>query len=88
MSTDCFWKPLYNHRERMAGLGVTVQPDFVIDDHQEIVAVFPGTRIDEPEYPPGARPRNVARVGRHPGVRCCGERGHRRRRRRIVASDE
>jgi len=49
--TDCFWKPLYNHRERMAGLGVTVEPDFVIDDHQEIVAVFPGTRIDEPKIP-------------------------------------
>jgi hypothetical protein len=48
---DCFWKPLYNHHARMAELGVTVTPDYVIDDHQEIVDVFVGTRIAEPRMP-------------------------------------
>ena len=48
---DCFWKPLYNHHERMVELGVTVTPDFVIDDHQEIIDVFTGTRIEEPRMP-------------------------------------
>ena len=31
--TDCFWKPLYDHHARLGELGITVMPDFVIDDH-------------------------------------------------------
>ena len=49
--TDCFWKPLYNHHARMEELGVTVMPDFVIDDHAEIIEAFVGTRIAEPRMP-------------------------------------
>ena len=48
---DCFWKPLYDHHARMAELGVTVRPDYVIDDHQEIVDAFVGTTINEPAMP-------------------------------------
>lgn len=49
--TDCFWKPLYNHHARMRELGVTVIPDYVIDDHAEIIEVFVGTQIAEPRMP-------------------------------------
>ena len=48
---DCFWKPLYDHHARMAELGVTVRPYYVIDDHQEIVDAFVGTTIKEPAMP-------------------------------------
>lgn len=49
--TDCFWKPLYNHHARMGELGVTVMPDYVIDDHAEIIQVFTGFHIPEPRIP-------------------------------------
>ncbi|MEP7216512.1 MAG: hypothetical protein ABI782_09680 [Anaerolineaceae bacterium] len=49
--TDCFWKPLYDHHARMVELGVTVFPDYVIDDHQEIIDAFIGTAIKEPAMP-------------------------------------
>lgn len=48
---NCFWKPLYDHHKRMAEMGVDVMPDFVIDDHVEIVEAFPGTQIKEPAMP-------------------------------------
>ena len=48
----CFVKPLYDHVARLPELGVTVQPDFVIDDHGEIVRVFGGYLIDAPADPP------------------------------------
>jgi hypothetical protein len=48
---DCFWKPLYNHHNRFEELGITVMPDYVIDDHQEIIDVFTGCRIAEPKMP-------------------------------------
>lgn len=47
---DCFEKPLYNHIERLESLGVTVYPDFVIDDHLEVVRVFGGHHIPTPLY--------------------------------------
>jgi hypothetical protein len=49
--TDCFWKPLHNHHERMVELGVTVQPDYVIDDHVEIIHAFTGSLVPEPMLP-------------------------------------
>ena len=49
--TDCFWKPLYDHHARMVELGVTVVPDYVIDDHQEIIDAFVGSTIKEPAMP-------------------------------------
>jgi hypothetical protein len=49
--TDCFWKPLHNHHARMVELGVTVQPDYVIDDHVEIIHAFTGSLVPEPMLP-------------------------------------
>ena len=48
---DCFWKPLYNHRERLSELGIPVVPDYVIDDHPEVVEAFVGTVIAPPAMP-------------------------------------
>ena len=42
---DCFWKPLYDHHARLAELGVPFIPDFVVDDHREIVEAFTGVLI-------------------------------------------
>lgn len=35
-------KPTYRHWERLAELGVEVPPDFVVDDHEEVVEAFGG----------------------------------------------
>jgi len=48
---DCFWKPLYNHRERLMELGIPLMPDYVIDDHAEVVEAFVGTVIQPPSMP-------------------------------------
>jgi hypothetical protein len=48
---DCFDKPLFDHAARLGELGVTVRPDFVIDDHEEPVRVFGGYHI-----PPAINP--------------------------------
>lgn len=48
---DCFTKPLYRHHERFEEMGITIKPDFVIDDHQEIIDAFPGVRIEIPATP-------------------------------------
>ena len=48
---DCFWKPLYDHHNRLTELGVTLVPDYVIDDHSEVVAAFVGTVILPPAMP-------------------------------------
>ena len=34
--TDCFHKPIFDYRNRMKTLGVTVEPDLVIDDYPDI----------------------------------------------------
>lgn len=49
--TDCFDKPLYNHHARLEELGVSVWPDFVIDDHAEPVDAFGGALIQPPLTP-------------------------------------
>jgi hypothetical protein len=49
--TDCFEKPLYEHVARLAELGVSVVPDFCIDDHEEPVAAFGGAVILPAETP-------------------------------------
>ncbi len=49
--TDCFWKPLHNHHQRMIELGVTVKPDYVIDDHVEVIHAFVGSHVPEPSLP-------------------------------------
>jgi SAM-dependent methyltransferase len=48
---DCFEKPLFRHAERLDELGVSVRPDFVIDDHEEPVAAFGGAVIRPPDAP-------------------------------------
>ncbi len=51
--TDCFWKPLHNHRARLSELGVPFPPDFAVDDHAEIVEVFGGLVIEPAGLPFG-----------------------------------
>jgi hypothetical protein len=49
---DCFWKPLHNHHARMEELGITVMPDYVIDDHVEIIHAYTiGSHVPEPALP-------------------------------------
>jgi len=49
--SDCFEKPIYRHRERLAELRVPFEPDYVVDDDAEIVACFGGWNIPEPLEP-------------------------------------
>jgi hypothetical protein len=41
----CFWKPRWDHQARLTELGVEVSPDFVVDDHAEVVAAFGGVTV-------------------------------------------
>lgn len=45
--TDYFVKPTYRYVERLAELGVTIEPHFVIDDHREVVESFGGYYIPD-----------------------------------------
>lgn len=47
----CFSKPLYDHAARLAELGVSVMPDYVVDDHEEPVSAFGGAVIQPPVTP-------------------------------------
>ncbi len=49
--TDCFWKPLTDHHNRMKELGIPVWPDYVIDDHIEMLDAFTGSHVPEPKLP-------------------------------------
>jgi hypothetical protein len=42
---DCCVKPLDEHRERIALQDFLVEPDFVVDDHVDIVNVFGGYKV-------------------------------------------
>jgi hypothetical protein len=46
----CFWKPRWDHHARLAELGVDVVPDFVVDDHREVVAAFGGVTVRPFDY--------------------------------------
>lgn len=48
---DCFWKPLTDHQNRLRELGIPVWPDFVVDDHREVVEAFGGIEVPEPVMP-------------------------------------
>ncbi len=48
---DCFEKPLFRHRERLAELGVPLVPDYVVDDHADVVAAFGGWCVPAPLEP-------------------------------------
>ena len=43
--TNCFWKPLHDHHERLVELGVPFRPDYVVDDHPDIIKAFGGTLV-------------------------------------------
>jgi hypothetical protein len=43
--TDCFWKPLHDHHQRLTELGVPFVPDYVVDDHPDITTAFRGTLV-------------------------------------------
>ena len=57
----CFLKPLENHRENLAKLGVSVLPDFCVDDYQEIIDAFGGYTI-QPYYVGNQADREMVRV--------------------------
>jgi hypothetical protein len=59
--TNCYLKPLSRHRERLADLKVSVVPDHVVDDDDEIVEVFGGTHVCAPLEPLSAD-RELLRV--------------------------
>lgn len=58
---DCFEKPLFRHRERLDELGVPFAPDYVVDDHAEVVEVFGGLCVQPPREPL-ERDRELLRV--------------------------
>ncbi|HLZ69596.1 MAG TPA: HAD hydrolase family protein [Dehalococcoidia bacterium] len=58
---DCFEKPLFHHRERLAELGVPFAPDYVVDDHAEVVAAFGGLCV-RPPHEPLEQDRELLRV--------------------------
>ncbi len=60
---DCFWKPLYDHHARLVELGVPFIPDYVVDDHEEIVRTFGGTLV-VPAGTPFVEDREMERVYR------------------------
>lgn len=41
----CYWKPRWDHHARLAELGVPLIPDFVVDDHREVVEAFGGVTV-------------------------------------------
>jgi hypothetical protein len=43
--TDCFRKPLFDYREQWLRTGISVQPDFCVDDYPDIVEAFGGVLI-------------------------------------------
>jgi hypothetical protein len=49
--SNCFAKPLYDHVSRLPELGVTVTPDYVVDDDRDPVRVFGGWLIAPAEPP-------------------------------------
>ena len=49
--TDCFEKPLEDHVRRLPALGIGVWPDFVVDDHPQVVAAFAGYHVKDYFWP-------------------------------------
>jgi len=58
---DYFIKPLDDHHARLGPLGVTVLPDFVIDDHKTVVDAFGGYHISDVAKPDDAELLEVLR---------------------------
>ena len=45
--TDYYVKPTFKYRERLEALGVDILPDFVVDDHEEVIEAFGGYHIPD-----------------------------------------
>ena len=64
----CYRKPLANHEQALAELGVPLVPDFVVDDSAEIPAVFGGVLVaayaagTPSDYLPREHDREMERV--------------------------
>jgi FMN phosphatase YigB (HAD superfamily) len=43
--TDCFRKPLFDYAEQWRKTGISVQPDFCVDDYPDIVEAFGGYMV-------------------------------------------
>lgn len=56
-----YLKPTSNYREEWQRQGIAVQPDFIIDDHQEIVQVFGGICV-RPYFYPDDRDREMEAI--------------------------
>ncbi len=59
---DCFEKPLTHYERMLAPMGITVRPDFVIDDHPDPVAHFGGCVVVR-YLTPNPADREMWRVG-------------------------
>lgn len=44
---DCFEKPLYAYEQMLEPLGITVRPDFVVDDHPHLPHTFGGCSVGQ-----------------------------------------
>lgn len=71
MIVTCFHKPLYDHHRQLGPLGITVHPDFVIDDHPQVVAAFGGVTV-RPFYTYDPHDREMERVYRALSERTAG----------------
>ena len=58
-----YHKPLHDHHERLAELGVPLVPDFVVDDDPATVVAFGGVWVP-PYYSGGAKDGEMERVYR------------------------
>ena len=74
----CFHKPMWNHHARLAALEVMPSPDFVVDDHAEVVEAFGGVTVS-PFYYFDPADREMERVYRAVQERA-GQRGNGARR--------
>ena len=43
---DCFIKPLYAHERMLEPLGISMAPEFVVDDYPHLVEIFGGMVVD------------------------------------------
>jgi hypothetical protein len=43
---DCFIKPLYAHERMLEPLGITMRPEFVVDDYPHLVEIFGGLVVN------------------------------------------
>ena len=59
--SDCFIKPLSDHKNMLHQLGVTVYPDFCVDDYESVIQPFGGITI-KPYFYADALDKEMLRV--------------------------